>query len=62
MWRFRTGWTMFEVKVTPDMGKRFVMKVAREDLAGILKELSNRMNRGLVVFVSVAPIWEKVED
>lgn len=53
---------MFEVKVTPDMGKRFVMKVAREDLAGILKELSNRMNRGLVVFVSVAPIWEKVED
>ena len=52
---------MFEVKVTPDSGARYVVTVSRDNLGGTLKDLSERMGRGLVVFVSVAPIWEVAE-
>ena len=52
---------MFEVKVTPDTGKRFTVTVERDDLGAMLGELSKRMNWGQVVFVTVKPIAEKVE-
>lgn len=53
---------MFQVKVTPDNGRRYVVTVTRDKLAGVLKELSDHMGRGLVVFVSVTPVWEEVGE
>lgn len=52
---------MFEIKVTPDMGKRFTTIVHRDDLESMLRVLSKRMNDGLVVFVTVKPIWKAGE-
>jgi len=53
---------MFEIKVVPDMGKRFVMKVKPEDLDSILKELGWRMRNGLVSRFSVAVLYENVGE
>jgi hypothetical protein len=52
---------MYEIKVTPDSGSRFIVKVSRDELEGMMKELSKRMGAGLVNFITVKPIWEVSE-
>jgi hypothetical protein len=53
---------MYEIKVTPDNGARYVVTVSRDDLGAIMKEVSRRLIIGEVNSFTVHTIWESVEN
>jgi hypothetical protein len=49
---------MYEIKVTPDNGARYVVTVSRDGLGAVLLEVGKRLGNGEVAMFSVHPIYE----
>lgn len=51
---------VYQVKVTPDSGKRYILTVERDDLGATVSEVARRVALGQVVCFTVHTVYEKV--